>query len=89
MMSNLDKDLTEKSFFKQVQEKIGVKPSYACLAIVVLICILAIFDIAADLLTTLFGMVYPAYMSWKVPSSQQRPFRKKMMRRKKYGWPTG
>ena len=85
MMSNLDNDLTEKSFFKQIQEKIGVKPSYACLAIVVVISILAIFDIAADLLTTLFGMVYPAYMSWKVLALKRRPSRKKMTRRRKYG----
>ena len=66
MMSNLDNDLKEKSLFKQLQDKIGVKPSYICLGLVAFISILAIFDIAADLLTTLFGMIYPAYKSWKV-----------------------
>ena len=66
MMTNLDQDLKQQSLFQQLQDKIGVKPSYICLTVVVVICVLAIFDIAADLLTTLFGMLYPAYKSWKV-----------------------
>ena len=85
MMSNVDNDLNEKSLFKQIQDKIGVKPSYVCLGIIAIISVLAIFDIAADLLTTLFGMVYPAYKSWKVLPFLSRQLKNRMMSRKKYG----
>ena len=67
MFANIDEDLHDQPFFRTLKQSLGIKPSTICISIVVIISLLAVLDIAADLLTTLFGMLYPAYMSFKVP----------------------
>jgi hypothetical protein len=59
MFDNVDTDLEDNDFFKFIKEKIGVKASYICLAVLLTICVLALFDIAADIITSFFGMLYP------------------------------
>jgi receptor expression-enhancing protein 5/6 len=44
---------------------------------------LALFDILAALLTTLFGMIYPSYMSWKVSFSLLQAIEKNIDEQKK------
>jgi hypothetical protein len=53
-------------FLKKIQEKLGIRPSHLFLLAVGTVLVLSILSIFADLLTNLFGMIYPAYMSWKV-----------------------
>lgn len=66
MIHNVNDDLSEHSLFQKIQDKIGVKPAYVCFAIVGFISVMSILEIAGDVLTTLFGMIYPAYRSFKV-----------------------
>jgi hypothetical protein len=66
MFGNIDRDLQQKDLFKFAKAKTGLRPSVLCLSVVLAICFLAVFDIGADWLTDLFGMVYPAYMSYQV-----------------------
>ena len=85
MFSNIDGDLGEQKVFKTIKDKTGLTASKVCLGVVALICLLAILDIAADLITTLFGMVYPAYMSFKVSLPPCRPLKRKATSRRRSG----
>jgi hypothetical protein len=85
MFANIDQDLSEQSFFKTTQEKLGIKPSTICFAVVAIVSILAVLDIAADILTTLFGMAYPAFMSFKVVNPLPRQLRGRMKNKRMYG----
>ncbi len=49
-----------------ISSKFGLKPSLVFFIGGFAIMLLAVFEILPDLLTTLFGMLYPAYMSYKV-----------------------
>ena len=89
MCSNIDNDLGDKPVFVTLKQKFGCKPSHVCVGLVVLICTLSIFDIAGDILTTLFGMIYPAYMSFKVNNDLVRQWRKKTKNKWVFGWLTG
>lgn len=77
MCTNIDNDLVDKPVFVTLKDKFGCKPSHVCVGLVILICTLSIFDIAGDILTTLFGMMYPAYMSFKVKHSIISQWKKK------------
>lgn len=77
MFTNIDDDLSEVGLFKSIKNATGIKPSRICIAVVLLITVLAVLEIAADILTTLFGMMYPAYRSFKVLLFSNRPSKKK------------
>ena len=66
MFTNIDNELKDKKVFKMVQERTGIKPGHACVGFVFAICFLSILDIGGDMLSTVFGMIYPAYRSFKV-----------------------
>jgi hypothetical protein len=66
IITNVDKDLSNVPLLDTLKTRFGIKPSFTFLVIVFGIVFLALFDILPDLLTTLFGMLYPAYMSYKV-----------------------
>lgn len=89
IITNVEKDLSSIPLLQSVQARTGLRPSLLFLAGTFSVMLLALFDILPDLLTTLFGMLYPAYMSYKVLNWQFRLSRKTMSSRKKYGWLTG
>lgn len=61
----------------------GIRPSQTFLFICFIVLFLALFDILAALLTTLFGMIYPSYMSWKVSFSLLQAIEKNIDEQKK------
>lgn len=66
VMANIEQDLSGASFLQTIHKKTGIKPSVLFVTVTLVILFLALFEIFADLLTTAFGMMYPAYMSFKV-----------------------
>ena len=85
MLANIDNDLKDQELFKMIQDKTGLRPSKICIIAVALICILVVFDILGDIITNLFGMIYPSYMTFKVALSLCRLLRRKMRNRKRSG----
>jgi hypothetical protein len=73
------------TILKKIKNLTGIRPSQSFLLICFIVLFLALFDILAALLTTLFGMIYPAYMSWKVWYCLCRPLRRIMRSKRKYG----
>lgn len=85
IVTNVDRDLSSIPLLDTIKAKTGVKPSLVFLAIAIVVVLLAIFEILPDLLTTLFGMLYPAYMSYKVKKVRLRQSKKTTRSRKRYG----
>ena len=77
------------SILKKIKSMTGIRPSQSFLFICFIVLFLALFDILAALLTTLFGMIYPAYMSWKVCCGWCRRLRRTMRSRRRFGWLIG
>jgi hypothetical protein len=68
-----------------LSSKSGLKPSLIFLLFGFAIMLLAVFEILPDLLTTFFGMLYPAYMSYKVPTPSLRLSSAIWMSRRRFG----
>jgi hypothetical protein len=85
LLANVDKDLTEMPIVSSISAKSGFKRSLIFLTVAFGILLLAIFDILPNLLTTIFGMLYPAYMSYKVRRVAFRPSRRENSSRRRYG----
>jgi len=66
IMTNIDKDISEIGFFDKLHKKFGIKPSYLFIGITIITLLLALADIFGQLITTVFGMLYPMLMSFKV-----------------------
>jgi hypothetical protein len=85
LSANIDKDLESFPVLQNIQQKTGLRPAHIFIGIFLIVTFLAVFDILSDFLTTLFGMLYPAYMSFKVPPPLHRPYRARTWSKKKYG----
>ena len=85
LLANIDKDLEDVSILSQIQKATGLRPSQLFLVATGVVLLLAIFDIMAHLITTIFGMLYPSYMSYKVLPLQCSPSKKTTRIRRKCG----
>lgn len=72
-----------------LSSKSGLKPSLIFFLFGFGIMLLAVFEVLPDLFTTFFGMLYPAYMSYKVSAPPLRQSSEIKMSRRRSGWPTG
>lgn len=89
IFTNVDRDLEDMGILKRIEKLTGIRPSQSFLLICFIVLFLALFDILAALLTTLFGMLYPAYMSWKVTPGLWRQSRRITKSKRRFGWPIG
>jgi hypothetical protein len=64
---------------------LGVKPSHVFAVVLAGVLVLALLDIFASVITAIFGMLYPAYMSFKVQLLKYRPSKRITNSRRKYG----
>ena len=85
LFANIDKDLQNVSFLSLIEKKTGLHPSQLFLLTTGVVLLLAVFDIMGHLITTLFGMLYPSFMSYKVLSLPLSRSNVTMKIRKKYG----
>lgn len=85
LSANIDRDLESFPLLTNIQQKTGARPAHIFIGIFFLVTFLAVFEVMSDFLTTLFGMLYPAYMSFKVPPAIHRPYRRTIRSKKKYG----
>jgi hypothetical protein len=83
--ANLDKELKDFPILSNLEKRVGVRPSYMFIAVILVVIAFSILDVGADLVTTLFGMLYPAYMSFKVFSLPSRLSTARIMSRKRFG----
>lgn len=63
---NIDDDLQGFTPLKNFCTKNQIKPSYIFVPIIVLSIILTLLGLCEHVFATVFGMLYPAYMSFKV-----------------------
>jgi hypothetical protein len=84
-LTNIDKYLDDVGFLKTVRARTGIRPSQLFLLAVGIVLVLSLLSIFADLLTNLFGMLYPAYMSWKVLFEVVRQSSGRTRSRRRYG----
>jgi hypothetical protein len=64
---NIDDDMAEFTPLKNLCDKFGLKPSYIVIPFIVLSLLLSLFGLFGHIFVTIFGMLYPGYMSFKVP----------------------
>lgn len=76
VFSAIDEDLEEFAPLKNLTKNGKIRPGHVFLGVaLLLIFISAITEVLAHLLITLFAMIYPSYMSFKVSSPiNNRPF---------------
>jgi len=63
---NIDDDLQSFTPLKNICDQYKIKPSYIFVAVIVLAIIFTMFGLFQHIFVTVFGMLYPAYMSFKV-----------------------
>lgn len=70
---NIDDDMDDFTPLKSISSKYNVKPSYIVVAAVAIIIVFTILGVFQHIFITLFGLLYPAYMSFKVQIKKCRP----------------
>jgi hypothetical protein len=63
---NIDDDLQGFTPLKNICDQYKIKPSWVFIPVVVLVILSTFIGLCEHLFVTLFGMLYPAYMSFKV-----------------------
>lgn len=63
---NIDDDLQGFTPLKNICDKFKIKPSWVFIPVVIIVILSTFIGLCEHLFVTLFGMVYPAYMSFKV-----------------------
>ena len=70
---NIDDDLQGFTPLKKICDQYKLKPSYIFVPVVVLVILCTFIGLCEHIFVTLFGLLYPAYMSFKVRCSLLRP----------------
>ena len=70
---NIDDDMDDFAPLKTAAGKVHMQPSHLVLVSIVAILILTALGVFQHIFVTLFGLLYPAYMSFKVSLSLLRP----------------
>lgn len=63
---NIDEDMNDFGPLQSLCRKYNIEPSHVVIATVAAVLLLTIFGIFQHIFVTLFGLLYPAYMSFKV-----------------------
>lgn len=63
---NIDDDLQGFTPLKNICDKFKIKPSWVFIPVVCIVILSTFIGLCEHLFVTLFGMLYPAYMSFKV-----------------------
>lgn len=82
---NIDDDMDDFTPLKSMCSKYNVKPSYIVIAAVAIIILFTLLGVFQHIFITLFGLLYPAYMSFKVQLIILRPSTKNLKKSPKYG----
>lgn len=82
---NIDDDMEDFAPLKSVCDKYNVKPAHAVLIAVGVILLLTLLGVFQHIFVTLFGLLYPAYMSFKVRIPSTRQSTKSPMKSRKFG----
>lgn len=63
---NIDDDMDDFGPLKSICRKYDLKPAHVVLIAVGVILVLTVLGVFQHIFVTLFGLLYPAYMSFKV-----------------------
>ena len=63
---NINDDMDDFTPLKSACKKFNLEPSHAVLIVIAVILLLTVFGVFQHIFVTLFGLLYPAYMSFKV-----------------------
>jgi len=86
---NINEDMDDFAPLKSICKKYNQQPSHVVLIAVVVILFLTLTGIFQHVFVTLFGLLYPAYMSFKVKLVLLRLSISNPTKSQKCGWPTG
>lgn len=89
LFDSIDASFNHLSPVKRLAERTNLRPSYFILAFFLITLISLGTGIFSHICVTLFGMIYPSYMTFKVPLPPLRPSNPRTTRRPKNGSPTG
>ena len=70
---NINEDLNDFTPLKSICRKYDQQPAHVVLIVVGAVLLLTSIGLFQHVLITLFGLLYPAYMSFKVPIRVCRP----------------
>ena len=86
---NINEDMDDFTPLKSTCKKFNLEPSHVVLVGIAVILLLTVFGIFQHIFVTLFGLLYPAYMSFKVQTHLSRPSTTNRSRNQSAGWHTG
>jgi hypothetical protein len=66
IMSNIDREIGDIPLLSMINKKANIKPSYIFVGITIIILASVILEMGSHIITTIFGLAYPSYMSFKV-----------------------
>lgn len=89
LFDSIDASFNHLSPVNRLAERTNLRPSYFILAFFLITLISLATGIFSHICVTLFGMIYPSYMTFKVPLPPLRPSNPRTIRRPKNGSPTG
>jgi hypothetical protein len=70
---NINEDMDDFAPLKSACRKYNAEPSHVVLVLVAAVLLLTVFGVFQHIFVTLFGLLYPAYMSFKVVVLPLRP----------------
>lgn len=88
--SSINEDFEDFAPINRIADKFNTKPSTIILPLIGIILVISLLtSFVAHFVITLFAMIYPAYMSFKVLPQLFRPSTERTSSCAKSGWPTG
>ena len=82
---NINEDLKDFTPLKSVCQKYNQQPAHVVIIVVAAVLLLTSIGLFQHVFVTLFGLLYPAYMSFKVISSRFRPSMNNLKTSAKFG----
>lgn len=66
-VNDVNNDLKDVKPLKDFASRLNIEPAFIVLISVVLVIVLTVIGLLGHIFVTIFGSLYPAYMSFKVP----------------------
>jgi hypothetical protein len=85
LFDSIDETFNHFAPVKRLAERTNLRPSYFLLTFLILTLVLLGSGIFSHLTVTLFGMIYPSYMTFKVPFLLCRHWKPRIVRKQKSG----
>jgi hypothetical protein len=82
---NVNEDVNDFTPLQSVSKKYKWQPAHIVLATGGIFAIFTILGLFQHVMVTVFGLIYPAYMSFKVQSCLNRQSRQNLKKSAKYG----